>query len=110
MKKEQLHEISEKIQDAAKDAINKTHELLENVYDSVLYDNTFTKSKIRDARLSEIRILLDFYFKCSNAACNHDFRKLKTLSNLELDTIIVEDYMDKKLRSLLIRYNGIVYS
>jgi hypothetical protein len=102
--------------------INELQANIKNTFDNMIQNKPNIKEKTRNvsfvrlkarASLSDIEILYKFYLSCFFASSdkNENFgrNKLKRLSNLELDTILVEDYMDKKLRNLLIKYNEIVY-
>lgn len=114
MDKKKLDELESKIYAAADGALKKLQFTLIAVHESVLNGGQKPKGKIRKATLEEAEELLQFYLRCffaSSDKCEeYRKRKLKRLSNLELDTIVVEDYMDKKLRDLLVKYNEIAYS
>jgi hypothetical protein len=108
-KKERLLDLENKIEYASSKAIDDMYIILTNVYDNVLYGERSKRGKIKEATLNDITTLLRFYLACTDAASNSNASKLKRLSHLELDTMVVEDFMDKKLRNLLIKYNEAAY-
>jgi len=114
MNEKKLEELESKIYGAADKALTELQFTLMAVHESVLNDGQKPKGKIRKASLEEIEKLLQFYLDCffasSDKSEKYRKKKLKQLSNLELDTIVVEDYMNKKLRNLLIKYNETIYS
>ncbi len=90
---------------AAKKALYNLQETIAN-----LYESPKIKHKIKEANLLEVQTLFRFYDDCIFAVYNNNKAKLKRLSDLELDTILVEDYLDKNLLRLLVRYSEKCYS
>jgi len=110
MNNKNLDKLENSIHKAASKATNQLHKKLLAIIDK----KSKIKGKIKEATLAELEELLKFYNECFFVSKDRDEkyrrRKMKRLSNLELDTIVVEDFMNKNIRALLIKYNEMVYS
>lgn len=65
--------------------------------------------KIRPMSLEDAVKLKRFYEECNIAADEGKRGKLKKLCLLELDTILVEDFMDRNLVKALVAYQNVVW-
>lgn len=103
--KKELDQLAVEIDISCTVAICDIKSVLQSTYDSVLLNKEFTKNKIKKAKLADIRDLLKFYCDCVKAAKAKNKKKLELLSYFNLASHVVEDFMDRKVLKLLIKYN-----
>lgn len=108
-KNENLNKLETKIKIAAENAINIIENSFTNLIDSISNGEKVKIPKnIKEARIDDLIDLLTFYYKCVNIE-NLIAKSKADLLHINLDTIIIEDYMDRNLLKLLDKYNEIVY-